>query len=375
MAIVRTLVPARGQHSSWFSNKLASWARVLLMERHAEFWLNAISPWNSLRQVRAKVTEIVAETHDTKTFYLEPNVLWRGYQAGQFTAVGVEINGVRVERCYSLSSSPNERRLSMTVKRVPGGKVSNWLHDKIMPGHFLNLQPAAGSFVLPSPTPSAILMIAGGSGITPIMSILKTLAEQELLDRVVLVYHARSRKDAIFANVLESMVFRHPGFRLYLRLDDDFTNKRSFSESWLEQTIPDFATRITMICGPEGLMNGVVAMWEQHGAEHLLTQERFVPARTALPANDQDIAPEVLVKLSRKNRNLTVNTQQSLLQQLEASGEKPAYGCRMGICNSCTCKKRSGSVRNIHTGVISSEANEDIRLCVSTPLSPLELEF
>src|SRR6266545_3524542 len=171
-------------------------ARRLLLDRQAEFWLG---------ELRARVVAVISETPDVKTFVLRPNGAWRGHRAGQHTTIELEIDGVRVRRCYSISSAPGDQLPAITVKRVPGGRVSGWLHDHVQPGHVLRLAPAAGDFVLPERAPQRLLLLSGGSGITPVMSMLLDLATRERISDVVFVHHARAEGDVIFRAALAGL--------------------------------------------------------------------------------------------------------------------------------------------------------------------------
>jgi ferredoxin-NADP reductase len=346
-------------------------ARRLFLDRHAEFWLREVNPAWSLGAVRARVMDVVEETTDVKTFVLRPNARWRGHRAGQYTVVEVEIDGVRVRRCYSISSAPADPFLSITVKRLPGGRVSGWLHDHVRRGDVLRLQPAAGEFVLPEPPSAALLMLSGGSGITPVMSMVRDLASRGAVRDVVFVHCARSRTDVIFRGALDELCARHPGLRLALCLDDDPARPGRFGEAELRRLVPDFAERETFLCGPAGLMERVERLWESVGAAGRLRRERFVSA--AVPSESAGEALEAHVRLTRSGRSLTATGSSPLLEQLERAGERPAYGCRMGICQTCKCRKKSGVVRNIVTGAVSSEPDEDIQLCISVARSDLEL--
>jgi stearoyl-CoA 9-desaturase NADPH oxidoreductase len=344
--------------------RLGRWARRLLLDRHAELWLTTLDRAASLSQLRARVVEIIEETADTRTFVLQPNHLWIGHRAGQFTTVSVEIEGVRVRRCYSISSAPGQA-LAITVKRVPGGRVSGWLHDRVGPGDVIGLSPAAGEFVLEDPG-EPLLLYSGGSGITPVMSILRDLAARGAVRDVVFVHHARSARDVIFAAELRELAARHPGLRLELRLDD----AGGFDEDWLASTVPDLAGRRTLLCGPPGLMARVEAMWDRAGASTRLQRERFT---AAAPPPSTDPAAPVHVHLHHAGRSVAAVSTRPLLEQLEQAGERPVHGCRIGICQTCRCRKRSGTVRDLVTGIASSEPDQDIRLCVSAPLSDVEL--
>jgi ferredoxin-NADP reductase len=347
----------------------------LMLDRQVEFWLGEIRPAWSLEELRARVVEVIDETHDVKTFVLAapgrawPGAqAWPGHRAGHYVPVDVEIAGKRVRRCYSISSPPGAKRIAVTVKRVPGGVVSTWMHERVQPGDVLTLGAPAGNFVLPERTPGKLLLLSGGSGVTPVMSILRDLAARDELRDVVFVHAARSRADVIFARELERLASRHPGLRLAFRFDDDPRHGR-LDESSLRALVPDLAERETYLCGPEGMMSALARTWTDAGIAHRLHCERFVALRAAPRAP----SATAKVRLTVAERTVVADGKGSLLEQLERSGEKPAYGCRMGICNTCRCRKRSGVVEDLVTGAISDGPDEDIRLCSSVACSDLEL--
>jgi ferredoxin-NADP reductase len=342
--------------------------RGLMLDRSAEFWLGEINASWSVRETRARVVDVVSETRDAKTFVLRPNAGWRGHRAGQFTSVEVEIDGVRVRRCYSIASAPADPRVSITVKRAPGGRVSGWLHDRVRRGDVLRLGPAAGHFVLPEPRPARLLFLSGGSGITPVMSIVRDLAARSALGDVVLLHHARSRDDVIFRRELETLAARHAGLRVVLGLDDEPEGR--FEESRLRRLVPDFASRETFLCGPQGLMERVEQLWEREGATSRLRHERFVAAP---PPPVITPGAGARITLARSGRTVPVAASDTLLAELERAGERPAYGCRMGICQTCKCRKQSGTVENVRTGAVSSAPDEDIQLCISVARSDVTL--
>ncbi|MBZ0233920.1 MAG: ferredoxin reductase, partial [Deltaproteobacteria bacterium] len=234
--------------------------RRLFLDRQAAFWLERLHPTWSPHELRARVVEVITETPDARTFVLRPNRHWAGHRAGQYTTVEVEIDGVRHRRCYSISSAPSDPRVAITVKRVAGGRVSPWLHEHVRPGHVLRLGPAAGDFGLaPDEPASPLLLIGGGSGLTPLMSILRDLVARDAVRDVVLVVHARRHDDVIFRRELDAIAARHDGLRLFVHLDD-------LDEVRLARLVPDFATRTTLLCGPAGLMARVERMWAAAGA-------------------------------------------------------------------------------------------------------------
>jgi ferredoxin-NADP reductase len=171
-----------------------AWRRLFL-DRQADFWLRELRPSWSIPARHARVVEVLDETPKTKSFVLAPSRDWPGHRAGQYVSIAVEIDGVRVRRCYSISSGasqPGARRIVITVQRVPGGRVSSWLHDHLQPGAVIALGHPAGEFVVATPAPSRLLLVAGGSGITAVIALLRDLAERGLVRDVVLVHAARS---------------------------------------------------------------------------------------------------------------------------------------------------------------------------------------
>ena len=346
-------------------------ARRLLLDRQAEFWLGELHATWSLGEVRARVVAAIEETPDTKTFVLHPNRAWRGHLAGQHTTVEVEIDGVRVRRCYSISSAPDDELPAITVKRAPGGRVSGWLHDRVRPGDVLRLAPASGDLVLPQPLPRKLLMLSGGSGITPLMSMLRAAAARGPIADLVFVHHARRADDVIFRRDLGELAARQPGLRVLLCLSESTSGPGRFDEAQLRRLVPDLAERETFLCGPPGLMARVERLWSELGAARKLHLERFVPQ--AAPARMAGGCPApVTVTLTRSRRSFTANSG-TLLEQLESAGERPRYGCRIGICQTCRCRKRAGHVENLLTGVVSSEPDEEIQPCISIARSDVEL--
>lgn len=346
-------------------------AHRLLLDRQAEFWMRELDLVGSLSEVRARVLDVVRETSDVRTFLLRPNRRWRGHRAGQWTSVEVEIGGIRARRCYSISSAPDDPVVAITVKRVLGGRVSGWLHDHVHAGDVIRLGEANGDFVLPEPTPPRLLFLTGGSGITPIMSMLRSLAARDELRDAVLVHHAQRRHDVIFRGALEALAAEHSGLRLVLCLDDEESGAGGFDEARLAGVVPDRAARETFLCGPPPMMAKVETMWRSAGLADRLHTERF----SAPPSAGESGGADVSVHLVRSRRTLAVGTAGTLLEQLERAGTRPPSGCRVGICRSCTTMKRTGTVRNVLTGARSSAPDEAIQLCVTAPCTDVELSL
>jgi ferredoxin-NADP reductase len=354
-------------------------ARRLTLDRQIDFWMHEIDPAWSFRALHARVVEVIAETHDVSTFVLAPNRLWPGHRAGQFVTVEVEVDGVRMQRCYSLSSAPGEDHVAITVKRVHGGRVSSWMHDHVRRGDVVRLGMPTGGFVVPKVVqvaqgalPPKLLLVSGGSGVTPVMSILRDLSRRQAVGDVLFLHAARSWRDVVFERELEELASRHPGLKVSFFIDGDVTRGGRLDREKLRAAVPDLAERETMLCGPAGMMEALTPVWTESGILHRLKIERFAPALRLSPPPGGAPA-RVKLALVRSGRTVTTERPETLLEQLERAGERPVHGCRMGICNTCVCRKRSGAVEDIVTGTVSSEPDEDIRLCVSRARTDVEL--
>ena len=343
------------------------WVESIVRLDAVEDALTGLHPLLSLTEVRARVVRIVDETATTKTFVLQPNALWARAQAGQFVRVQLEIDGRRVERAYSLSSRPGARRIAFTVKRQDSGLVSNHLHTAVKVGDVLTISQALGEFTLPDVLPAKLLLLSAGSGITPVMSMLRDLKARDHQGDVVFLHVCRAPDDLIFAAQLQALAADFPSLRLVLHYD---ASAGFFSPQLLVEHVTDLAERRTWMCGPAGFMDAITAHWKAQSLGAPLVSERFVGA-PVLPST----APGTPVAVSFANSGTTFTTDGTapLLVQAERAGLTPKHGCRIGICRSCQCVKTSGTVENLQTGEVSSAPNELIRLCISTARSDVAL--
>jgi stearoyl-CoA 9-desaturase NADPH oxidoreductase len=338
-------------------------------------YLECIDRTWSVRDVRARVEEIRRETSNAISVLVRPNENWRGFRAGQFVEVSVRTNGVRHTRCFSLSSAPEDGLpMRLTIQEIPGGKLSGWATGPGCLGDVVGLSPAKGSFVLPEPVPPKLLFVSGGSGITPLMSMLRHLIATGYAGNVVFVHYAR--RDVIFAEELAAISRRWVGIRtsvtLTRRPDDSHAPRSRFSRPALEAIAPDWTDRETFLCGPNALIDAVTEVWSARGLAERLHVERFAaPARTLSGFGHA----QYRLLFARSGREMIGRDGVSLLEQAEAAGLRPAFGCRMGICHTCTRRKLSGTVRNTLTGAVTSEPDEAIQLCVTTPYSDVTLDL
>lgn len=333
-------------------------------------YLELVNPMWAVEEVRARVVAVHRETGPAQsepvtTLTLEPTSTWRGFRAGQFVQVGVQIDGARRTRCFSISSSAARADLvTITVRAHADGLVSKHLATRAEPGLVLHLSQADGVFALPDELPGRLLMISGGSGTTPVMSMLRTLVDIGYDGHVTFLHYARSPESTIFRDELRLLGRRH---NIEVVVVHTRHGGQRFSPAALAELVPDHNEIATFACGPAGLIE---AVREAYGDSELLAVEYF--KTSTLPA-DADNA-EGSVSFSRSGRSAD-NTGASLLEQAEALGLTPEYGCRMGICFSCTSRKTEGTVRNVVTGATSALPDEDIQICVSQPVGDCVVEL
>ncbi|MBO9519927.1 MAG: ferredoxin reductase [Nocardioidaceae bacterium] len=353
---------------------LAALASPHSMDRYLEVF----NPMWAATEVRARVVDVTRETDGVATLTCEPTSTWRGHRAGQYVQVGVELPGSakRLTRCFSISSAasaPGER-ITLTIRAHEEGQVSKYLVHEAKPGLMLHLSQAEGAFTLTespaTPTNNHLLMISGGSGITPVMSQVRTLLRDGYDGRagrkVTFLHYARSEQDQIFAAELAAIAEQDNDVTVHLRYGEQV-----FSEFELRRLVPDFREVDTWACGPAPMMELVAAAYgvrPTDTAGSRLRTEFFKPPVLTGGSTEGEIA-------FTRSGVVAANSGASLLEQAEALGLKPEFGCRMGICFSCTATKTSGTVRNVLTGETSSLPDEDIRICVSAPEGDCQIDL
>jgi ferredoxin-NADP reductase len=236
------------------------------------------------------------------------------------------------------------------------------------PGQILHLSQAQGEFTLTespaTPTNNRLLMISGGSGITPVMAQIRTLLRDgydgKANRKVTFLHYARSAEEQIFAEELNRIAWQDNGIDVHLRHGDEF-----FTAEALARLVPDFRGTDTWACGPAPMMALVSEAYD--GSPRLRT-EYFKTPMVSTGSAEGDVS------FTRAGSTAT-NTGAVLLEQAEAQGLTPEYGCRMGICFTCVSRKTEGTVRNVLTGEESSLPDEDIRICVSAPVGDCALDL
>jgi stearoyl-CoA 9-desaturase NADPH oxidoreductase len=354
----------------------------LTSPRKIDDYLQLVDPSWSVEEVRARVVGVRTEAGQATSLLLKPNENWRAFHAGQFVQLSVTIDGVRHTRCFSLSSAPEDGQpLRLTIKRIADGRVSRWASERARIGDVVSLSQAQGRFILPDPVPKKLLFLSGGCGITPILSMARHLAAVGHRGEVAWMHFAP--REPMFGDELTKLA-NDLDLRLAVvptRADGAATAQPvRFSLARLEAFEPAWAEGLAFACGPEGLSQTAMELWSARSAGDRLSVEQFHfsgggSLRPAAPAEAASQSNGHRLTFAKSRRECEGSGGVTLLEQAESAGVRPTHGCRMGICHTCTCRKVSGTVRNELTGESSSAADEEIRICISTPLSDVTLDL
>ncbi len=368
-----------------FFRQLARAASALTTPLSPEDFLALFNPVHSSRQLRGLVTRVVHETEDSATIYFRPGPRWQEHQAGQWARIGVELNGVRQWRSYSLSNAAGHDP-AITVKDA--GAVSHVLVRDTKPGDVLFLSPPQGDFVLPE-HPRPLLMLTAGSGITPVMSMIRTLIPRRPDADVVLINSNSTPEKSLFREELEELADQFPN----LKVRHWFTSARGrleFTAKTIADLCPDWRSRAAYACGPESFLNDAEDLWIRESALEAagavpgitagqdgqaagtgtLTVERFSTDLTAGAGHDGG-----LVTFEQSDREVQADGDTPLLDIGEDAGVLRPSGCRMGICHSCLVPLRSGQVRDLRTGELHNAPGQLIQTCVSAAAGPVNLDL
>lgn len=330
-------------------------------------YVDLFDPLRSRTDLRARIVSVTPETDDASTVTLRPGRMWQGHRPGQFLRIGVEVDGVRHWRSYSLTSAPDraDGLLTITVQAIADGLVSGQLVRRARSGELVALEQAAGEFTLPDPLPGKALFVTAGSGITPVMGMLRSHLPQ--LDDVIVVHSAPTAEDTIFGTELRAMAASGR-----LQLVERHTRRDGrLDPTQLAALVPDLAERETWACGPGGLLDAVEEHWAAAGWVDRLHTERF-RASLVEPGQGGTIA------FSRSDRTVLADGATSLLDAGEDAGVLMPSGCRMGICFGCVVPLRDGAVRDLRTGDVTVVGPDDavpIQTCINAAATACELDL
>jgi ferredoxin-NADP reductase/anaerobic selenocysteine-containing dehydrogenase len=358
------------------------------------------------------VTDIIEETHDVYTFRFQGNPLCKFvYWAGQFCTLVLNINGKKVLRSYTISSTPSRPYvLEITVKRVPGGLVSNWLPDNLKVGEKISIAGPKGKFCLvPGKIPKKILFLTGGSGVTPLMSMSRWLCDVSANVDIKFLNSVRSPNDIIFRKELELLTTRYKMFEPVV-----VSSTRSSSSDWMglkgrinrqviESVAPDFQERHVFMCGPPPFMEAMKGILMELGFNMAnfhtesfggirTAKDKPAPTRpTAVPTTpppaavqkpppptvEEAPAKSLTIEFVRSGKKVTTDGKMPLLDLAEENDVDLDYGCRSGDCGDCKARLLKGKVEmECEDGLEDDEKAEGyILTCVGTPVTDCELEI
>jgi ferredoxin-NADP reductase len=332
-------------------------------------YLELIDPLWSTRELRGKIERITRETPDAATVWIRPGWEWPGHEAGQYLRIGIVVDGVHHWRAYSLTSEPGrpDGWIGITPKLVESGTVSPYLVRDARPGSVVRLGGVEGTFVLPRALPDKLLFISAGSGITPIMSMLRSLRARGALSDVVLLHSARTADDVIFGPELRELARRHPGFRLH---EHHTASARRMTPEDVPVLCPDWHEREAFLSGPGAMLDAMSGHWERAGDRARLHMERFQPL---IGASDAAHGEGGAIRFRGAGVRGTSDGTTPILVAGEHAGATLPFGCRMGICHTCVGRLCSGQVRDLRTGKVSGQPGEMVRTCINAPEGDVEI--
>jgi ferredoxin-NADP reductase len=333
-------------------------------------YLELIDPLWSSRELRGRIASITRETAEAVTVLIRPGWVWEGHEPGQYVRVGVVVDGVHHWRAYSITSDPgrSDGFISITPKLVETGTVSPYLVRAARPGTIVRLGGVEGTFTLPDPLPSRLLFISAGSGITPIMSMLRDLDRRGGLDDVVHLHSARTAGGVLFGDELRTRAARHRGYRAHLQLTGEHGR---LAPGDLDRLCPDWREREAFLSGPGTMLDAMTAHWRRHGDRNRLHMERFQPVIGGNGAGGAGGA----ISFAASGKEALSDGATPILAAGEQVGLQLPFGCRMGICHTCVGRLCSGRVRDLRSGKVSGKKGEFVRTCINAPEGPVAIEL
>ncbi len=355
--------------------RLTTTVDALLTPHGVDRYVEIVAPTFATHDVRARVIAVTHPTERSVTMVLRPNRNWRGFQPGQYTQLSVAINGVRHTRCYSMANAADsaDGTIELTIAAQPGGTVSPWIVDAIKCGDVVDLTPADGSFTLDVDAAPRLLFISGGSGITPVLSMLRTLCDRGDTTPITFVHYAPNEAEMLYRDELTAIAASHAHVRLVRVFPEtpgtgDFDG--FFEAAQLAAIEPNWREAQTYVCGPDPLMHAVRDCYTEAGLTGALHTEAFTLPQFL--AETDTVAGTLRFTASGLE---VANDGRPILLQAEDAGLTPKSGCRMGICHTCPRRLMTGSVRDAVNGNVTCDPDTDVRICVSVPLGDADVDL
>jgi stearoyl-CoA 9-desaturase NADPH oxidoreductase len=345
--------------------------RLATFPHGVDGYADAFRPAVAAGGAAAEVVAVTPRTARASSILLRPERPVP-FVAGQHVLVTVEQDGVRRTRCYSLSDTPlrHDGLLEITVAHLPEGLVSSHLHLRATPGDVLGVSAAQGEeFALPDVRPDRLVLVGGGSGVTPLRAIWRTLVAEGAADRVTVLLYARAEADALFADEVRAL----PGGHVVLTRDAAEASglRGRFSPDHLAAAGIDPAAADVWACGPHGLVRAVADVWAAAAPSRTVRTESFAPPA---PPPREPGATGGVITFARSGRTAH-DDGRTLLEQAEAAGVNPPSGCRMGICRTCTQTRHAGAVTDVRSGATDDGRAGEVQLCISVPAGDVQLDL
>nr|WP_087628750.1 hybrid-cluster NAD(P)-dependent oxidoreductase [Caballeronia telluris] len=377
-----------------------------------QFWGTLPARWDSDTDDTLVCCHVRQETHDVKSFFFRaPGERAFVFEPGQFITLELDIDGATINRCYTISSPPTRpHTISITVKRVPGGKVSNWLHDNLQPGASVRVLGPSGEFTCARHPARKFLFLSAGSGVTPLMSMSRAHHELGEDSDIVFVHSARTPDDIIFARELDLIASNQANFRTAFVCErigarTNWPGITGFLTLPLLKLIaPDFLEREIFTCGPAPYMKAVRDLLDEGGFDRKHYHEESFSFETvsevaaqlttahvadALQGNGHlteesvgfapapaEVETKFKVSFAKSNREIECGGGQHVLDAAKKAGVRLAASCTQGMCGTCKVKLVSGAVDMKHAGGIRQREIDQgmVLLCCSKPLSDLVVD-
>jgi ferredoxin-NADP reductase len=354
-----------------FSSGTVEW---LVTPHSLERYTELVNPLWARTQIRARVASVERQTAHSVTLTLKPNSNWKGFTAGSHIPVIVEVDGVSQLRFYSPANADHQRdRVELTVTAHEGGVVSNHFVEHAQPGMLLRIGDAENDFALPAGQRTPLLLISGGSGITPMMSMLRTLLHERSHQPIAFLHYARTPDETLYREELRRLANRHDELQLAFSFTRESPGEQHLTGHLTRRHLKalgvDPAAAQTYVCGPPGLIAATEKLWAKDGLSERLHIERFV-----LPEIATDGEATGTLRFTASGVEVE-NSGEPILAQAEQAGLTPWAGCRLGICHTCVADVGAGAVRDVRTGEVYTVENEKIQICIHAPVGDLNIDL
>lgn len=340
---------------------------------HPDDYLRLLNPLWTQRELRGVIVEVRPETEDAATLVIKPGWGWRyDHRPGQYVGIGVQVDGRFQWRSYSVSSPPlhDGRTITITVRAMPEGKLSSHLVNGLEPGTVIRLASPEGDFVLPEPPPAKMLFLVGGSGVTPVMAMLRTMDRRGSMPDVVMHYSSPTPERMIFRDELDRLERTYDTLTVHrLHTDTEGMLELADSERGLDVICPDWRERETYACGPAPMLDAITRHFEEAGISERLHLERF-----SLDLGG-DGGEGGTITFRNSGKSVEADGATTILEAGEQAGVGMPYGCRMGICHTCTLTLVEGRIRDLRNGQEFNQPNEQVQTCVTAAVGACTLDI